>query len=154
MADISRKSGKNLGTHAMSERRQFGASPFIAAMAVAAVGCFGLALPHWHSGDPVKFICYMAAALLASPLKVSLPGGTLSVNFLFTLLSIQELGLPEVLLIGMVSTLGQFYWKPVQRLQAVQLIFNLSQVTVAATIGYGTFQLISIYVLHGRGPLA
>jgi putative nucleotidyltransferase with HDIG domain len=102
----------------------------------------------------VKFICYMAAALLASPLKVSLPGGTLSVNFLFTLLSIQELSLPEVLLIGLVSTLGQFYWKPARRVQAVQLIFNLAQVTVAATIAYGAYQLISVHVLHSPGPLA
>ena len=138
----------------MPEKRKFGARLFIAAMATAAVGCFALSFTRAHSVDQVKFICYMAAALLASPLKVSLPGGTLSVNFLFTLLSIQELSLPEVLLIGMVSTLGQFYWKPARRVQAVQLIFNLSQVTVSATIAYGAYQLISTYVLHGRGPLA
>jgi len=43
-------------------------------------------------GDPVKFACYLLAALLASSLKVTLPGidGTLSVNFLFTLLGILE----------------------------------------------------------------
>ncbi|HXM68937.1 MAG TPA: HD domain-containing phosphohydrolase [Candidatus Acidoferrum sp.] len=138
----------------MPDKRKFGASQFIAAMAAAAAGCFALSFSRGHSGDQVKFICYMAAALLASPLKVSLPGGTLSVNFLFTLLSIQELSLPEVLLIGLVSTLGQFYWKPARRVQAVQLIFNLSQVTVSAAIAYGAYQLISIYVLHGRGPLA
>jgi len=137
----------------MPDKPKFG-SHFIAGMAIAAAGCFALSFSRGHSGDQVKFICYMAAALLASPLKVSLPGGTLSVNFLFTLLSIQELSLPEVLLIGLVSTLGQFYWKPARRVQAVQLIFNLSQVTVSAAIAYGAYQLISIYVLHGRGPLA
>jgi len=137
----------------MPDKPKFG-SHFIAGMAIAAAGCFALSFSRGHSGDQVKFICYMAAALLASPLKVSLPGGTLSVNFLFTLLSIQELSLPEVLLIGLVSTLGQFYWKPTRRVQAVQLIFNLSQVTVSAAIAYGAYQLISIYVLHGRGPLA
>jgi putative nucleotidyltransferase with HDIG domain len=138
----------------MPDKRKFGASQFIAVMATVAVGCFALSFTHWNSGDQVKFICYMAAALLASPLKVSLPGGTLSVNFLFTLLSIQELSLPEVLLMCLVSTLGQFYWKPARRVQAVQLIFNLSQVTVSAAIAYGAYQLISNYVLHGRGPLA
>ena len=47
----------------------------------------------------MKFACYLVAALLASSLKVSLPGieGTLSVNFLFTLLGILELSLPETL---------------------------------------------------------
>ena len=69
---------------------------------------------HWQSSDPVKFACYLVAALLASSLKVSLPGieGTLSVNFLFTLLGILELSLPETLLIGSASTLAQFYWRP------------------------------------------
>jgi len=137
----------------MPDKPKFG-SHFIAAMATAAVGCFALSFTRAHSGDQVKFICYMAAALLASPLKVSLPGGTLSVNFLFTLLSVQELSLPEVMLIGLVSTLGQFYWKPARRVQVVQLIFNLSQVTVSASIAYSAYQLISTYVLHGRGPLA
>ena len=68
-----------------------------------------LAFAHWHTTDSVKFVCYLVAALLASSLKVGLPGieGTLSVNFLFTLLGILELSLPETLLIGLAGTLGQ-----------------------------------------------
>ena len=95
----------------MAEKSQFGARVFIATMAFVAMACLGLAFPHWQSSDPVKFICYLGAALLASSLKVSLPSieGTLSVNFLFTLLGILELGLPETLLIGLASTLAQFY---------------------------------------------
>ena len=78
------------------------------------------AFAHWQSSDPVKFVCYLIAALLASSLKVSLPGieGTLSVNFLFTLLGILELSLPETLLIGLASTLGQFYWRPARQVKA------------------------------------
>jgi len=72
----------------MLQERKSGASVFIALMALAALVCFALALTHWQSSDPVKFACYLGAALLASSLKVSLPSieGTLSVNFLFTLL--------------------------------------------------------------------
>src|SRR5580704_16192510 len=138
----------------MPEKRQFGTNPFIAGMATAAAACFAIAFSHWHSGDPVKFICYMAAALLASPLKVSLPSGTLSVNFLFTLLSILEMSLPETLLIGLISTLGQFYWKPSRRPHLVQTVFNLSQVTVSGAAAYESYHLVSTYVLHGPGPLA
>jgi putative nucleotidyltransferase with HDIG domain len=125
-------------------------------MAMAALGCFALSLLHWHSTNPVKFVCYMAAALLASSLKVSLPGieGTMSMNFLFTLLGILELSLPETLLIGLVRTLGQFYWRPARQLRLVQLVFNLSQVTVCSAAAYGAYQLVSIHVLHGPGPLA
>ena len=120
------------------------------------VVCFVLAFAHWQSSDPVKFACYLIAALLASSLKVSLPGieGTLSVNFLFTLLGILELSLPETLLIGLASTLGQFYWKPARQVKLVQLVFNWSQVTVSSAVAYGAYKLVVIYVLHAPGPLA
>src|SRR6202451_3069947 len=140
----------------MGEVRQFGARVFIAAMAVAAGGCLIAASFHSHPSDPVKFFCYLLAALLASSLKVSLPGieGTLSVNFLFTLLGILELSLPETLLIGVGSTLVQFYWKPARRVKLVQLVFNLSQVMVSSAVAYGAYKFVVIHVLHAPGPLA
>ncbi|MFZ0146347.1 MAG: hypothetical protein WAL08_18465, partial [Candidatus Sulfotelmatobacter sp.] len=96
---------------------------FIAGMALAALGCFTFAFFHWQSTDPVKFGCYLAAAVLASSFKVTLPGieGTLSMNFLFTLIGILEMSLPETLLIGLVSTLAQFYWRPARKSKPVQL---------------------------------
>src|SRR5579872_7243004 len=120
----------------MSWVRSISARAFIAGMALAAMACFVLAFSHWQSSDPIKFVCYLVAALLASSLKVSLPGieGTLSVNFLFTLLGILELSLPETLLIGLASTLGQFYWRPARKVKPVQLIFNVSQVTVSSSV--------------------
>lgn len=123
---------------------------------MAALGCFALAFSHWHSSDPIKFACYLIAALLASSLKVSLPGieGTLSVNFLFTLLGILEMSLAETLLIGLASTLAQFYWKPARQLKLIQLVFNLSQVTVSSAAAYGAYQFVAIYVMHAPGPLA
>ncbi len=138
----------------MSSPRELGARVFIASMALAALGAFALGLTHWQSSDALKFVCYMVAALLASPLKVSLPGGTLSVNFLFTLLGILEMSLPETLLIGLVSTVGQFFWKPARRLRPVQLVFNLSQVTVSGATAYGAYHLVCVHVLRGPGPLA
>ncbi len=140
----------------MSWVRSISARAFIAGMALAAMACFVLAFSHWQSSDPIKFVCYLVAALLASSLKVSLPGieGTLSVNFLFTLLGILELSLPETLLIGLASTLGQFYWRPARQLKLVQLVFNVSQVTVSSAVAYGAYKLVVIYVLHAPGPLA
>src|SRR6202162_3450929 len=140
----------------MSWLRQIGARVYIAGMALAALGCFVLAFLHWQSTDPVKFVCYLVAALLASSLKASLPGieGTLSMNFLFTLVGILEMSLPETLLIGLVSTLAQSYWKTTRRLKLVQLVFNLSQVTICGAAAYGAYRLVSVYVLHGAGPLA
>ena len=140
----------------MSWPEQIGARVYIAGMALVAFACCAFACLHWQSTDPVKFVCYVIAALLASSFKVSLPGieGTLSMNFLFTLIGILEMSLPETLLIGLASTLAQFYWKPARRLKLVQLAFNLSQVTICSAAAYGAYKLIAIRVLHGPGPLA
>jgi putative nucleotidyltransferase with HDIG domain len=144
----------------MSWARQIVARIYIAGMAVAALACFALSFFYWHSSDPVKFVCYLIAALLASCFKVSLPGieGTLSMNFLFTLVGVLEMSLPETLLIGLVSTLAQFYWRPARQLKPVQLVFNLSQVTLCGAAAYGAYQLVSHYVLRGHwqglSPLA
>src|SRR6266567_4135581 len=140
----------------MPRIRFIGVRSFIASMALTGLVSLAMAFWHWHFSDPVKFSCYLIAALLASSLKVSLPGieGTLSVNFLFTLLGILELSLPQTLVIGLASTLAQFYWRPARRVKLVQLAFNLSQVTVSSTVAYGAYKLVVIYVLHAPGPLA
>src|SRR4029077_923205 len=78
----------------------------------------------------------------------------LSVNFLFTLLGILELSLPETLLIGLASTLAQFYWRPARRPKFIQLFFNVSQVTVSSAAAYSAYQLVATHILHGPGPLA
>src|SRR5246127_3740951 len=137
----------------MSWIRSIGVRAFIADMTLTGAGCLIFAFAHWQSSDPVKFTCYVIAALLASSLKVSLPGieGTLSVNFLFTLLGILELSLPETLVIGLASTLAQFYWHPARRPKLVQLIFNLSQVTVSSAVAYAAYRVVVVYVLHGTG---
>src|SRR5579864_743446 len=140
----------------MSWIRSIGARVFIAGMALAGAMCYVLAFSHWQSNDPLKFICYLIAALLASSLKVTLPGldATLSVNFLFTLLGILELGMPETLLIVLASTVGQAYLRRRHRVKLVQFIFNWSQLTVSSTVAYGAYALVVARVLHAPGPLA
>jgi putative nucleotidyltransferase with HDIG domain len=141
----------------MSWVRSIGARVFIAAMCLGGFVCFGLGFSHWQSSDPIKFACYLIAALLASPLKVTLPGidATLSVNFLFTLLGILELGLPETLLIVLACTVGQAFLGPRKhQLKFVQFAFNWAQLTVSGAIAYGAYKLVAIYLLHAPGPLA
>jgi putative nucleotidyltransferase with HDIG domain len=140
----------------MSWVRSIGARVYIVGLALAGAAVFVLAFAHWQTSDPVKFVAYLIAALLASSLKVGLPGieGTLSVNFIFTQLGILELSLPETLLIGLAGTLGQFYWRPARQLKPVQLIFNVSQVTVSSAAAYGAYQLMVTRVLHAPGPIA
>ena len=81
---------------------------FVGITASIGVVVLGYALSHWHSQDLMRFACYLAVAVLASGLKVQLPGidGTMSVNFLFILLGVMELSLPETLLMGCTATPG------------------------------------------------
>ena len=129
---------------------------FIAAMALTALACFVGGLAHWRSGDPVKFICYLAVALLTSSLKIKLPGvnGTMSVNFLFILLGVLELSFGETLLIGLGAVLVQCYWKSSRRMKPIHVLFNLSQIPVGTAVAFGTYRVVTRFILHDPGPLA
>ena len=82
---------------------------------------------HWQSADLTRFFCYLAVAILASGLKVQLPGidGTMSVNFLFILLGVMELSLPETLVIGCTATLVQSVWHARKKLDPIKVVFNV-----------------------------
>src|SRR3984957_3651237 len=151
-----RRNALKIEAFPMSWVRSFGARAFIAAMASAGALCLAASLFHWQSDDLVKFVCYLIAAVLASPLKVILPGieGTLSVNFLFTLLGVLELSLPETLLLVLASTLGQAYLRRQRQVKLVQFLFNWSQLTVSGTVAYAAYWLVVARVLHAPGPLA
>src|SRR5580704_17154270 len=75
---------------------------FVAVTAAIGAWLLGTALLHWHARDLVQFGCYFAIAILASTLKIQLPGmeSTMSVHFLFVLLGTLELSLAETLAIG------------------------------------------------------
>src|SRR5579862_6577866 len=141
----------------MSWVRSIGAQAFIAGMALAGSACYVLAFSHWQSSDPVKFVCYLIVAVLVSSLKVTLPGidATLSVDFLFTLIGILELGLPETLLIVLACTLGQaFLGTRKQQVKLVHFVFNWSQLTFSSAVAYAAYKFVVLHVLHGPGPLA
>jgi diguanylate cyclase (GGDEF)-like protein/putative nucleotidyltransferase with HDIG domain len=131
--------------------RPLGAKVFIGALAALAAGCCVYASLHWQSTDPFKFFCYLAVALLASSLKIKLPGvnGTMSVNFLFILLGVLELSFAETLVIGFAAVFAQCYPRS-SNLKPIHVIFNLSQLPVGTAIAYGVFRLVSA---HFNGPL-
>src|SRR5580693_7831895 len=101
---------------------------FVGITASLGVVVLGYVLWHWQSHDLMRFACYLAVALLASGLKVQLPGidGTMSVNFLFILLGVLELSLPETLVIGCTATLVQSVWQARNRLDPVKVLFNVA----------------------------
>lgn len=128
---------------------------FVAATASIGLVVIVYALLHWQSNDPIRFVCYLGIALLASSLKVSLPGidGTMSVNFLFILIGILELSFPETLVLGCAATLTQCYWRVKSRVKPIHVVFNVAgMMAPAIAASYLAFHLLEP-LLHKSTPL-
>jgi hypothetical protein len=102
---------------------------------IGLLACLHLLVP--PSEDlSLRFLFYLALALLSASLKVKLPGvtGTLSVSFLFILIGLLELGLRDALVLGLGSALVQIYWHAKTRPVLYQVLFNLSAIALAITV--------------------
>src|SRR5437879_13574881 len=102
-----------------------GAKAFIGLVIAAGMASLLEAAVHQSSRNIAEFICYLGIAILASRLKVNLPGitGTLSVNFLFILIGVLELSFSETLILGAVSMVAQCIYP--DRPRAIQLTLYL-----------------------------
>jgi hypothetical protein len=93
------------------------------------------------SKNIAQFICYLLIAILAARLKVRLPGitGTMSVNFLFILLGILELGFAETLALATGAILVQCFYR--DRPSPLQVTFNLSATSTSIAVAYNVYHL-------------
>ena len=120
------------------------AKVFIVLTAAFGAAVLIIACLNWHSNDLLKFVCYLVIAILASTMKVKLPGmdSTMSVHFLFVLLGVLELSLAETLVIGCSAALVQSIWKNKHRSEAVKVIFNVfSNTSTAIFLTYYAYHL-------------
>src|SRR5437016_5751855 len=117
---------------------------YIAITLLAGLLSLSLGLFHGQWTEPSRYVCYLALALLASGMKVSLPGvhGTMSVVFVFILVGVRELTLAQTLLMGVLGTAVQCYWKPKTWPKPVQVAFNVASMASATA---GTY-----YLFHSR----
>ena len=118
-----------------------GAKVFISlvVMAGTCVLLYGAIRP--TSKNIAQFICYLLIAILAARLKVRLPGitGTMSVNFLFILLGVLELGFAETLALATGAILVQCFYR--DRPSPLQVTFNLSASAISIAIAYSVYHL-------------
>ena len=113
---------------AETERLSTQTKVFVGVTASLGVVALGFAVLHWQSHDLLRFFCYLAVAVLASGLKVQLPGidGTMSVNFLFILLGVLELSLSETLRSSAARRRWcKSVWQARNRLDPVKVLFNV-----------------------------
>jgi diguanylate cyclase (GGDEF)-like protein/putative nucleotidyltransferase with HDIG domain len=113
-----------------------GAKAFVGLVIAAGMASLIQAAIHQSSKNIAEFICYLGIAILASRLRVILPGitGTMSVNFLFILVAIAELSYAEALTLGAVSMLAQSLYPA--RPTAIQLAFNVCAGALSTALAY------------------
>jgi diguanylate cyclase (GGDEF)-like protein/putative nucleotidyltransferase with HDIG domain len=112
---------------------------FISLIVLGGTGTLAYGGIHQSSKNIAEFICYLGIAILASRLKVNLPGitGTLSVNFLFILIGVLELSFTETLILGAISMLAQCMYPT--RPRAMQVTFNVCAGSISTALAYLVF---------------
>jgi diguanylate cyclase (GGDEF)-like protein/putative nucleotidyltransferase with HDIG domain len=130
-----------------------GAKAFIGLVIAAGMASLLQAAIHQSSKNIAEFICYLGIAILASRLRVTLPGitGTLSVNFLFILVAVAELSYSEALTLGAVSMLAQSVHP--NRPGAIQLTFNVCAGALSTALAYVVFHFPLAMEIIGSRPL-
>src|SRR3984893_5711393 len=130
-----------------------GAKAFIGLVVFAGTATLLYGAIHQSSKNIAEFICYLGIAILASRLKVTLPGitGTLSVSFLFILVGILELSFSETLILGAVSMLAQCLYP--DRPKAIQVTFNICAGSVSTALPYLVYHDPLSNILLDNHPL-
>jgi len=124
---------------------------FIASVVIAGAAVLGNGVLHWQSSKPVELLALLVMTLIASRLKVKLPGisGTMSVNLPFLLIVAVRLSSSESLLIAALASLVQSIPAVKSRTALVQALFNSATITNAVAAA----SLVFAFALH-RGLVA
>ena len=114
---------------------------FVGLMITLAVLSFFDAAGRQESWHPWRFTLYLAMSVVASAMKVGLPGvrGNMSANVFFFMFSIVTLSSLETLTIGIFSAMAQTLWRPKSKPNWVRAGFNCSLVVLAIWLGWRVF---------------
>jgi len=115
------------------------AKVYISLVSAAGIAAMAYAFldPLW-SHDIFRLCTYVLLSLVASCLKLRLPGltGTLSIGFVLVLVAISEFTLPEAMLMACAGVLVQCLWGAKTRPKAVQVLFSMAAVAVSVVLAY------------------
>lgn len=114
------------------------AKTYIAVMAAAATAILAVVVYQWNPKDLQRFLLFFALAMLASGMKIRLPGfkTTVSLNFVFVLIGIALFSFGETVLIGLGGAVVQSLWKTQSRPKLVQVLFNAACLTVCTAAAF------------------
>jgi hypothetical protein len=126
----------------MTKRAQI----FIAATILS--GCLLLTSSLWEErlfAPSNAYLAYCFLALMGSGLKVRLPGitGTISVNFVFVLISVAVFTFSETVLLAASACIVQCLWKCRRRPRLIQVSFNVATLAVSSGAAYRVSHLLA-----------
>ena len=111
---------------------------YIALIAAVAIAALTVAAYQWKPENLGRFFLFFSLAMVASAMKIRLPGlkTTISLNFVFILIGIALFSFGETVLIGLGGALVQSLWRPLQRPKPVQIFFNGACLTVCTAAAF------------------
>jgi len=111
---------------------------YIALIATLASAALAVAGYQWKPANVGQFLVFFALAMVASTMKIRLPGlkTSISTNFVFILIGLALFSFSETVLIGLGGALVQSLWRPLQRPKAVQVFFNGACLTVCTAAAF------------------
>ena len=95
----------------------------------------------WRTANMLQFGFYLVFVCLSSQMKVRIPGvnGTMSVNFVFSLLALTSLNVGQSVLVNITGVLSQLMWKRVNKLGPIHFMFNFASAALASSGAYMVF---------------
>jgi predicted membrane channel-forming protein YqfA (hemolysin III family) len=122
----------------MEEKMPSPAKIYIALIASIATTALAVAAYQWKPANLGQFVLFFALAMVASTMKIRLPGlkTSISINFVFILMGIALFSFSETVLIGLGGALVQSLWRPLHRPKAVQIFFNGACLTVCSAAAF------------------
>jgi putative nucleotidyltransferase with HDIG domain/diguanylate cyclase (GGDEF)-like protein len=115
---------------------------YVTALLVLGLCVLTMNFAEWRLMDPVRFSAFFFFGCAASILKVAAPAmaGKMSVNFIFVLIGLTELPLPETLLVGCASVVIECIWRPGTRTTPLEVFFSIANMAVAISCANAALQ--------------
>src|SRR6266852_8319479 len=116
------------------------AKAYIAVIGALATAALGAVAYRWNPENLGHFVLFYSLAMVASAMKIRLPGlkTSISLNFVFILIGLALFSFSETVVIGLGGALVQSLWRPLQQPKPVQIIFNGACLTVCAAAAFWT----------------
>src|SRR5438552_17620380 len=123
---------------------------YIATIATLAAAILAVVASRWNPESVSRFALFFGLAMVASAMKIRLPGfkTTISINFVFILIGIALFSFGETVLIGLGGALVQSLWNTQTRPKPVQVAFNAACLTVCTAAAFwaahGTLAMLAL----------